>query len=234
MKKLSLTLILSTFLILCPSTTVRAEGDWIPNPTGQVIANAYFYRNEYFTEPPSTPGETYYYNGKRYVVGQSVPSTQPVQVQPVQPVQPVCPVQPQPVQQVVKPYFYDNEWHTNAPTSGSKQYWYNGAWYTTAPSQPTPVQSTQRPSAYVDNTANAKAQELVNYAVSNGVIGSYSDTTDSTTVAQKCVSFCGSRGSFDMTLTTHVGSDGNYVTKYWRAGIERSLAEIQGMILGCK
>ncbi len=234
MKKLSLTLILSTFLILCPSTTVRAEGDWIPNPTGQVIANAYFYRNEYFTEPPSTPGETYYYNGKRYVVGQSTPSTQPVQVQPAQPVQPVCPVQPQPVQQVVKPYFYDNEWHTSAPTSASKQYWYNGAWYTTAPAQPTPASPTQRPSVYVDNSANARAQDLVGYAYTNGVVGSYSDSTDSATVAQKYLSFSGAHGSFDMTLTTHIGSDGSYVTKYWRAGIERSLSEIQGMILGCK
>lgn len=234
MKKLSLMLILSLFLILCPTLTAHASGsDWVPNWTNNPLPNTYYYNGEWHKNPPSKAGVEYTYNGQTYV---SSGTSSSQKVQPTQPAQtqPVCPTPVQPTPQTVKPYYYNNEWHTNAPTTGSTQYWYNGVWYTTAASQPTPSSPTQRPSAYVDNTANAKAQDLVNYAYANGVTGSYSDTTDSATVAQKCVSFSGPRGNFDMTLTTHIGSDGNYVTKYWRAGIERSVAEIQGMILGCK
>ena len=234
MKKLSL-IILSTFLLFfCSTVTVHAEGDWVPNPYGlAVVPNAYGYSGAWWTEPPTNPGAVFSYNGQTYVVGGST-QTQTAQVQP-QPVQ-TQQCQPAPQPQVVQPYFYDNAWHSNMPTEASKDYWYNGAWYKTPAAQPTPtpIPTPQKPSAYVDNTANAKAQELVNYAVANGVAGSYADSTDSATVAQKHVTFTGQRGSFDMTLTTHVGSDGNYVTKYWRAGIERTLADVQGWILGCK
>lgn len=223
-------LILSLLLISCHSVTAFATGsDWVPNWTNDPLPNTYYYNGEWHKNPPSKAGVEYTYNGQTYISSGTSQKAQPAQSQPAQS---TC--QAQPTQQVARPYYYDNAWHTNAPTSGSKQYWYNGVWYTTAPAQATPSPSTHRPSAYVDNTANAKAQDLVNYAYNNGVIGSYSDTTDSDVVAQKCVSFSGAHGNFDMTLTTHVGSDGNYVTKYWRAGIERTLSEIQSMILGCK
>lgn len=240
MKKLSLSIILSMLLALSFSVTAFAEGDWVPSwYINQYGGDVYYYHGEYYTEPPTTPGTAYTYKGKQYVVGGSTQKTvdpQPQPVQPAQPSQPAQPVQPQPQPQVVKPYFYDGAWHEKMPTEGSKSFWYNGAWYTTAPTVQSTSQTTtvQRPSAYVDNTANAKAQELVNYAVSNGVSGYYSDSTDSATQAQKYLSFSGPRANFDMTLTTHIGSDGNYVTKYWRAGVERSLSDIQSWILGCK
>lgn len=234
MKKLSLIILSAFILFLCPTVTVHAEGDWVPNPYGlAVVPNAYKYGDSWWTKPPTTPGTVYFYNGQYYVVGGSSASTtsqtQPTYQQPA----------PQPVQpQVIKPYWYGNAWHETAPSTYSTDYWYNGAWYKTAaapqPVQPTPTPVVQRPSAYVDNAANAKAQELVNYAVANGVTGSYADATDSATVAQKHITFFGSHGNFDMTLTTHVGSDGNYVTKYWRAGVERSLGDVQSWILGCR
>jgi hypothetical protein len=182
----------------------------------------------------------------KYVVGGST-NTQTTPVQQSQPTQQYCQptqqyyqqpaqqyCQPTQPQQVVTPYYYDGAWHTNMPTEASKDYWYNGAWYKTPAARTAPASATQKPSAYVDNTANAKAQELVNYAANNGVAGSYVDATDSTTVAQKHITFTGQRGWFDMTLTTHIGSNGKYVTKYWQAGVERSLSDIQSWILGCK
>lgn len=243
MKKTITLIILSAVMVLALPVTAKANGKWIYNPSGKEIPNAYYINNEYYTEPPSKPGVKYRYNGVWYVSGSesSAQTATPAQtttpsqtysvpqqqyVQPQQTTQ--CYVQPQ---QTIKPYYYDNAWHESMPTAYSKDFWYNGAWYKTA-AAPQPV--TQRPSAYVDNTANAKAQELVNYAMTNGVAGCYSDSTDSATQAQKYLSFSGRSGSFDMTLTTHIGSDGNYVTKYWRAGIERSLAEVQGWILGCR
>lgn len=130
-----------------------------------------------------------------------------------------------------KPYYYDGEWRSDAPTSEGKSYWYDGEWRTVPTKQPAP---SQRPAAYVDNYANTKASELISYANTNGVAGSYADDTWSANEAQKHVSFSGSRGSFDMTLTSNVGSDGNLVVKYWRAGIQRTLAEVQSMILSIR
>ena len=226
MKKTITLIILSVLLLsICPATTVLADSDWVPNWSGKPLADTYYYNGEWHKNPPSKPGITYTYNGQTYVSGGSTPSQTTSATQPTQPVQP---------QQTVKPYYYDGAWHTNMPTEYSKSFWYNGAWYTTAAAPAQPSAPTQRPSAYVDNTASAKAQDLINYAVANGVAGSYVDSTDSTTVAQKHITFTGKSGSFDMTLTAHIGSDGNYVTKYWRAGIERSLSEVQGMILGCR
>lgn len=221
-------------VLVAKPLTVRADGQWIPNWTGNEIPNAYYINGEYYTEPPSKPGVKYRYNGVWYVSGSnSAVSSQQSTPQYVQPQQQCVQPQQQYVQpqQSVKPYYYDGAWHENMPSAYSKDFWYNGAWYKTA-AAPQPV--TQRPPAYVDNTASAKAQELVNYATTNGVSGYYSDNTDSATQAQKYLSFSGRSGSFDMTLTTHIGSDGNYVTKYWRAGVERSLTEVQGWILGCR
>ncbi len=251
MKKLSLIILSALMLFLCPAVTAHAEGEWVPNPYGlAVVPNAYKYGGSWWTKPPTTPGAVYFYNGQYYTVGGTSTASQTQTTQQTQQTAPTCyqqsaPTyqQSQPAQQlvqpqVVKPYWYGNAWHETAPNTYSTDYWYNGVWYRTvaAPqsTQPAPTPVVQRPSVYVDNTANAKAQELVNYAVSNGVVGSYVDSTDSATVAQKHITFSGQRGSFDMTLTTQVGSDGNYVTKYWRAGIERSLGDIQSWILGCR
>lgn len=227
MKKLSFSLILSILLLVSPALTVHAEGDWIPNWKGETIPDAYYYKGCYWTEPPSTPGATYYYNGQKYTVGGSTTSTS---VQPSQPqAQAVQPPPPAP-----QPYYYDNAWHQNIPTEGSKSYWYNGAWYTTPATQPAPTPTQQKPSLYVDNTATAKAQSLVAFAYANGVNGSFSDTTDSTTQAQKYLSFYGLHGGTDMTLTTSVGMDGNYVTKYWKAGREITELDAQNLILACR
>lgn len=235
MKKLSLIILSALLLLLCPTVTVHAEGDWVPNPYGlAVVPNAYGYSGAWWTKPPTTPGAKYNYNGQIYVVGESTTTSQAtVSVQQTIPAQQSCQPASQP-QQVVTPYFYDNAWHSNMPTESSKDYWYNGAWYKTPAAQPAPAPVVQRPSVYVDNTANSKAGELVSYAQTNGVAAGYSDATNSATQAQKSISFSGPHGNFDMTLTTHVGSDGSYVTKYWRAGVERSLADVQGWILGCR
>lgn len=244
MRKLSFSIILSTLLIVASPISASAEGQWVPNPNGlSNIPGCYFYNNEWFTAPPSTPGKTCKYNGQIYIVGNdgqlypagsTTPSqTTPAQTQPVQPA-PTQPAPPAQAPQTALQYYYDGTWHANMPTEYSKSFWYNGQWCTTPAAPQQPSTPTQRPSAYVDNTANSKAQELVNYAVANGVAGSYADSTDSATQAQKHITFTGQRGSFDMTLTTHVGSDGSYVTKYWRAGIERSLTDIQSWILGCR
>ena len=132
------------------------------------------------------------------------------------------------------PYYWDGSWRKNPPTQEGKTYWFDGEWRTVPTRQQSQPAPTQRPSSYVDNYANTKASELVSFANQNGVAACYDDTTDNCNEAQKHISFSGSRGSFDMTLTTNIGSDGNLVVKYWRAGIQRSLQEIQNMVLQCK
>ena len=212
MKKAITLIILSAVMILALPVTAKANGKWIYNPSGKEIPNAYYVNGEYYTEKPN-PGVKYRYNGVWYVSGSesSAQTATPAQTTTSSQIYLV------PQQQYVQPQ-QTTQCYVIQPQQS----------YIIQP------QTTQKPSVYVDNTANTKAQELVNYALANGVSGCYTDTTDSTVQAQKYLSFSGRSGSFDMTLTTHIGSDGSYVTKYWRAGIERTLAEVQAWILACR